>query len=90
VVLTGGGVPAPPAVATASIAPGTITAITVTNPGTGYTSVPTVTIKGSGEGAIAIPVVSGGQVSGIIVANPGFGYGLSAGNTVKGATGTTP
>jgi hypothetical protein len=78
VVLIGGGVPAPPAVATASIAPGAITGITVTNPGSGYTSNPAITIQGSGQAAIAIPVVKGGQLTGITVTNPGFGYGLSS------------
>jgi hypothetical protein len=49
------------ATATATISGGKITGFTITNPGSGYTSVPTVTITGDGDGyarAIALPAVS--------------------------------
>jgi len=49
--------------------------ITITNPGAGYTTAPTVQISGgSGTGAAAQATVFGGQVTGITVTNPGSGY----------------
>jgi hypothetical protein len=77
-------------VAAASVAPGAINAILVTNPGSGYKTAPEITITGGGEAAIAIAMVSGGQVTGITVTNPGFGYGPSVVNTGTGVTGTNP
>jgi hypothetical protein len=49
--------------------------ITVTNGGSGYGSVPTVTISGgSGSGATAIAVLTNGVVTSITLTNPGHGY----------------
>ena len=49
--------------------------IKVTNPGTGYTSVPAVIITGGGgQGAEAIAEVRNGRISAIIIKNAGFGY----------------
>jgi hypothetical protein len=49
--------------------------ITVTNGGSGYGSVPTVTISGgSGSGAAAIAVLTNGVVTSITLINPGHGY----------------
>src|SRR5512146_1418265 len=65
------------ATATASIdANGVVTAITITNPGSGYIqATTTVSITGSGTGATADPVISTtGVVTGITVTAPGFGY----------------
>lgn len=46
--------------------------ITVTNGGSGYTSVPTVTITGGGGiGATATAIISGGKITGINVNSPG-------------------
>lgn len=53
---------------------GVITAINVTNPGSGYASDPTVTITGTGAGAIATATVLGGLVVSIGVTNGGRGY----------------
>ena len=52
VEITGGGATSP-ATATATIVAGVITEITITDPGSGYTSVPTFTITGDGADAIA-------------------------------------
>lgn len=49
--------------------------ITVTNPGFGYTSAPSVTISGgSGSGATAHSVISQGSVISVVLDNPGTGY----------------
>lgn len=42
--------------------PGTISSVTVTNGGTGYTSAPAVTITGNGDSADAIATISSGAV----------------------------
>lgn len=55
--------------------PGTIDAIKITNPGTGYfASNAVVTITGDGEGAEATATVIGGKLSSITVTNTGSGY----------------
>lgn len=46
--------------------------ITVTTGGTGYTSIPTVTINGGGgSGATAEATIAGGAVTGIVITSPG-------------------
>ncbi len=65
------------ALATASLNGSTISGITVTDGGSGYTSAPTVTLIGSGglgSGATATATVSGGVVTGITVNTAGTGY----------------
>ena len=51
-----------------------VESIVVTNPGYGYTSTPTVTIVGDGEGATAYATIVNGKISKITVTNPGIGY----------------
>jgi len=74
--------------ATATPRRGKVTAISVTDGGTGgkvasisitatgkdYTSAPTVVFSGSGTGAAATATVSGGKVTGITLTNPGKNY----------------
>jgi hypothetical protein len=49
--------------------------ITITNPGSGYTQAPVVTITGGGgSGAIAESTVKNGRLDSIIVKDPGAGY----------------
>lgn len=60
--------------AVATVAAGAVDKITVTNPGAGYATAPTVTLTGAGSGAVAIAVLTGGQVSAINVTTPGTGY----------------
>lgn len=69
-----------PALATATISGGAITGITVTNGGSGYTTVPTVNFYGGGSivnggtKARATATVSGGIITGITINNGGTGY----------------
>jgi len=54
---------------------GFLAAINVTNPGSGYTTAPAVTITDTtGSGAVAIANVNNGQVVSITVQNAGTGY----------------
>jgi hypothetical protein len=57
---------------------GVVTEITVTDPGSGYTSAPTVTITdsggGTGSGATAVSEIRRGQITSIAVNNGGSGY----------------
>lgn len=57
---------------------GVVTEITVTDPGSGYTSAPTVTIAdsggGTGSGAVAIAEIRRGQITSITVNSGGSGY----------------
>jgi uncharacterized repeat protein (TIGR01451 family)/fimbrial isopeptide formation D2 family protein len=76
VTISGGGGTGATAVATVNAA-GQITGIVITNPGSGYTSAPTVTIttNGTGSGGTATATINGsGDVSGITVNDAGTGY----------------
>lgn len=54
---------------------GGISAVHVTNGGTGYTTAPTVAITGGGgTGATATATVSAGVITGVTITNPGSGY----------------
>jgi len=64
------------ATATISISSGQITNITITNPGSGYTSAPTVVITGGGcSGATATASIdaNSGTISSVSITNPGSG-----------------
>jgi hypothetical protein len=72
---------------------GPVIGITITNPGSGYTSAPTVTISGNGTGATATATVSGGMVTGVTITNGGSAYPtatvtFSGGGATTQATGT--
>jgi FtsP/CotA-like multicopper oxidase with cupredoxin domain len=68
---------------------GAITAITVTNPGSGYTSAPTVGITGLGADAAATAFVDYSGVVNAVIVNPG-GNGYTAPTvTISGASATT-
>src|SRR5690606_14029284 len=63
--------------------------ITVTSSGTGYTTVPKVTITGGGgEGAEATAVISGGRVTSVIITSRGSSYKTDPTVTISGGNGT--
>ncbi|REC48498.1 hypothetical protein [Chryseobacterium pennipullorum] len=69
-----------PASATATVSGGAITGVSITNGGSGYTTVPTVNFYGGGSvisggtKAQATAVITNGVVTGITVTNGGAGY----------------
>jgi hypothetical protein len=78
-----------------------ISAISVTNPGTGFTSPPLITIEGDGTGANAAATIVNGQIRSIEILNRGIdytratitisgggGYGASAVPIIDGRVGT--
>jgi uncharacterized protein len=66
-----------------------VTAITVTTPGSGYTSAPTVSLtNGGGTGATAVATVSSGVVTKVTVTNPGTGYTSAPTVVFSGGGGT--
>lgn len=82
------------ATATANIANGVITAVTVGASGVNYTSPPTITITGDGSGATATATLSGTGVNSIKITNGGSGYttatfAFSGGGGSGAAAGTT-
>ena len=63
------------ATASVVVSGGAVTALTITNPGTGYTSAPTVTISGgTGSGATATAAVNNGVITSLTVTAGGSGY----------------
>lgn len=57
----------------------TLASITISTPGTGYTSPPTVTVSGGGvtdplKQAIVTVSLSAGSVTGFVIVSPGYGY----------------
>jgi len=64
-----------PAIATATISGGSLTIVTVTAAGSGYSAGATVSFTGGGgSGATATASVVGGSIAAITVTNPGSGY----------------
>ena len=65
---------APPATPT-NLAEDAVTAIVLTNPGSGYTSAPTVSFTGGGgTGAVAVAVMAGTTLASITLTGGGSGY----------------
>jgi hypothetical protein len=60
--------------ATSFVSAGAVTDIRITEPGSGYTTPPLVTIIGQGRGADVKSVISDGQVVGLVIINGGQGY----------------
>jgi len=89
VTITGGG--GTGATAFASIVNGEVSEVTILNPGSGYTSAPTVSISGTGggAGATATAEVSGGVVTAINVTTPGSGY-VPTGRVLYDTIGVAP
>ena len=53
---------------------GAITGVTITAPGSGYASAPTVVVTGDGQGANLTAVISGGALASVTVVSGGYGY----------------
>ena len=69
----------------AVISGGNVVAITVTNPGLGYTSAPTITISGGGgSGAAAVATLGSGAVNAITITEAGTGYTNTPTITISG------
>ena len=63
------------ATAVASVAQGKVSSVTVISAGSGYGTLPKVTITGGGgTGASAMAVLAGDKVAAIVVLTPGSGY----------------
>jgi fibronectin-binding autotransporter adhesin len=77
------------AAANATVSGGILTAITVTNPGFGYISAPTVTLSGGGgTGATATANIGlNGQITSINITNAGTGYTSSPTVSIEGSKG---
>jgi hypothetical protein len=79
--------------ANATLSGGTVSSITVTNPGFGYlpapAAAPTVTLSGGGgSGALATANIGlNGQITSITITNPGTGYTSSPTVTIEGSKG---
>jgi hypothetical protein len=72
----------------ASIQGGNVVVISVTNPGSGYTSAPAITISGGGgSSANAIAVLGSGIVTGITLTEAGSGYTSPPTVTISGGGG---
>lgn len=71
--------------AQATVPGGQITLIIVTVPGSGYVSVPAVSITGDGSGATAHAVLSAGTVQSIVIDDPGENYTMVTVNIAAGS-----
>jgi hypothetical protein len=56
--------------------------------GSGYTSAPTVEIRGTGTGASATAVISSGQITNVVLSNGGIGYQNPVEVVITGGGGT--
>ena len=64
-----------------------VESIMVSNPGLNYTSTPTITIIGDGEGATAVATITNGKITSIEVTNPGINYTTAAVSITGGGDG---
>lgn len=69
----------------------TVSSITITSGGSGYTSPPQITFSGGGaiSQAIATATISAGSVTGVTIVSPGFGYTSLPNITVSSPTSGT-
>lgn len=68
---------------------GRVTSVTVTNGGSGYTSVPTVSFSGGGGSGVAgVAILNGGVVIGVLITNNGTGYTSAPTVSFTGGGGT--
>lgn len=87
--LTAGHCPIPTTLAAATLSGGA-SSVVMTSRGEGYTSTPTLTLKGDGTGmTLGTPVVVSGRIVYIPVTNPGTGYTYATVTVSGGGTPTT-
>ena len=67
-----------------ALSSGFVSSIAVTNGGSGYSAIPTVTITGTGTGATAYASVSNGAITAINIVNAGWGYTTAPTVTISG------
>lgn len=67
---------------------GRITSVTITNPGSNYTSMSLSVSGGGGRGAILEAVLDSGTIVGVNIVNPGTGYNSIPTITISGIGGT--
>jgi hypothetical protein len=66
-----------------------VSGITIVNPGSGYTSIPTITISGGGgSGATATASIFNGQIQAVNITNSGVGYTTTPDVTATGGGGS--
>lgn len=53
---------------------GVITSFTITNPGSGYTAIPSIQVSGGGRGVQISITITGGRLTSLSVVNGGIGY----------------
>lgn len=66
------------AAGTVTVVNGFVVGVTITDGGAGYTTPPTVTITGTGSGAVATATISGGVVTQVTIQSTGSGYTSAA------------
>ena len=68
---------------------GQLVSVSITSPGSNYTTAPTVTITGGGgSGATATAVIANGQITAINITDPGSGYTTEPIVTITGGGGS--
>jgi len=65
-----------------------VTAIEISNPGSGYTQAPNVVVTGNGTGVVAKAYISNGTIAGIEVLNSGTGFTKAPIITLVGGNGS--
>ena len=75
---------------TATVTNGEVSALNITNSGSGYTFTPRITFVQPGGAKLGTPVITNGQVTSIPVTDGGFGYTTAPTVYIDEPTGTTP